>query len=184
MCDIRYFKSARHKLVCAEEMLKNYSWDEQFINDAAYNLQQCVEFTLKAYLECKGVTVPETHQINKLLYMSKNNGSPCIITDWIEKNAVQLTEWESQTRYNFDYYLEFSYVSEAIAEIKYFLEINGLTDNIDKGLTEEYRNRLLAILPKNQKDCDQFTMNVYFHIFKKQLDKQLKKLTLFDEQSN
>ena len=45
MCDIRYFRMARHHFISAKEALKCFSWDELFINDTAYKLQQCVEFT-------------------------------------------------------------------------------------------------------------------------------------------
>lgn len=96
-----------------------------------------MEFTLKAFLECKGVTVPETHQLNKLIRMSKDNGSACIITEWLEKNAIQITEWESQTRYNFDYYLELQQIQEAISEIDKFLSVNGLTDIRDPEITKD-----------------------------------------------
>lgn len=173
MCDIRYFKAAHHHFVCAQELIKNCSWDEQFINDTAYQLQQCVEFTVKAFLECKGVTVPETHQLAKLFRMCEDNGAACIITEWIQEHAQMLTEWESQTRYNFDYYLELQTVNQAIKEIKVFLEMNGLTYTKDPSLTEAYEQALLALLPKNKRDCDTFSMNIYFHVFKKKLDNKL-----------
>lgn len=172
MCDIRYFRMARHHFISAKEALKCFSWDELFINDTAYKLQQCVEFTLKAFLECKGVTVSETHQLNKLIRMSKDNGSACIITEWLEKNAIQITEWESQTRYNFDYYLELQQIQEAISEIDKFLSVNGLTDIRDPEITKDIEEKLLSIIPKNYAPTDNFELNVYYHIFKKRLSQK------------
>ena len=58
MCDIRFFKSAYHCYDVAAKLMKYYKQDEMYLNDVAYNLQQCVEKTLKAFLECKGVTIP------------------------------------------------------------------------------------------------------------------------------
>lgn len=169
MCDIRYFRRAKHNYDNAVLVLKHYQADELYLLDAAYKLQQSVEFVLKAFLECKGVTVPETHQINKLLRMTQDNGSACIITPWVAKNAIQLSEWESNTRYDFDYYLELSFVQEGIAEIGQFLEINGLTDKRDPALTKEVEQELLQKLPKNVIVHDDFELNIYYHIFKKSL---------------
>ena len=169
MCDIRYFRRAKHNYDNAVLVLKHYKTDELYLLDAAYKLQQSVEFTLKAFLECKGVTVPETQQVNKLLRMTKDNGSACIITPWIAKNAIQLSEWESNTRYNFDYYLELSSVQEGIVEIGHFLEINGLTFEKDPALTKEAEMKLLQKLPKDIVISDVFELNVYYHVFKKSL---------------
>lgn len=175
MCDIRYFKRARHAYDTAVLVIPQYQADELYIYTAAYHLQQSVEQTLKAFLECKGVTVPETHQISKLLRMTADNGSACIITPWIEENAVQLSEWESNTRYNFDYYLELDFIKKGIAEIGKFLCINGLTNDPDPELTKERKSVLLTLIPKDQKDADNFTMNIYFHVFRKQIDRNLRK---------
>lgn len=60
MCDIRYFRRAKHNYDNAVLVLQHYQTDELYIIDAACKLQECVEFVLKAFLECKGVTVPET----------------------------------------------------------------------------------------------------------------------------
>lgn len=37
MCDIRYFRMARHHFISAKEALKCFSWDELFINDTLTN---------------------------------------------------------------------------------------------------------------------------------------------------
>ncbi|MCD8230632.1 MAG: hypothetical protein LUD14_02195 [Clostridiales bacterium] len=58
MCDIRYFKSAYHNYEVAEKLMQYYKSDKLYLNDVAYNLQQCIEKTLKAFSECKGITVP------------------------------------------------------------------------------------------------------------------------------
>lgn len=110
MCDIRFFKSAYHCYDVAANLMRYYEQDEMYLNDVAYNLQQCVGKTLKAFLECRGVTIPQTHNIHKLISMSENNGSAVIITDWITQNRYEIEAWESDTRYNFDISLEFERV--------------------------------------------------------------------------
>lgn len=172
MCDIRYFRAALHKLTYAKETLKHATSDEMFINDAAYTLQQCVEFTLKAFLECKGLSVPPTHQIEKLVAMTKNNKSACEVTAWIEDNKYDLTEWESQTRYNFDYYVELSRIEKAIEEIEAFLKLNGLTNERLSEITEEDITILETLMPKNKLPKDDFELNVYYKIFKHKISEK------------
>lgn len=48
--------------------------------------------------------------------MTQNNGSVCTVTPWIKEHAQQLTEWESQTRYNFEYYLELNIYSHIFSK--------------------------------------------------------------------
>jgi HEPN domain-containing protein len=171
MCDIRYFRAAYHRYTAAKCNMRDYKTDEAFLNDAAYNLHQCVEMTLTAFLECVGVTVPETHQIRKLVNMSKDNGSPVIITDWIRDHAGEITEWEAETRYNFDYYLELQFVQEGLQEVKKFLDINGLREERLEEITEEVEQKLKEKLPKRIEIKDDFELNCYYRVFKKKLGK-------------
>ena len=80
MCDIRYFRRAFLDYRAAENLLKEPENDEAYMNAVAYHLQQAVEKTLKAFLECVGVTVPNTHDIDKLARMTRDNGSAAVLT--------------------------------------------------------------------------------------------------------
>ena len=102
MSDIRYFKSAYHCYDVAVNLMKLYQYDEMYLNDVAYHLQQCVEKTLKAFLECRGVTVPQTHSIRKLISMSANNGSVAVVTDWLAENQYEIETWKSDSRYKYE----------------------------------------------------------------------------------
>ena len=117
MCDIRFFKSAYHCYDVAANLLKYYEQDELYLNDVAYNLQQCVEKTLRAFLECKGVTIPQTHSIHKLISMSEKNGSVVTITDWIIQNQYEIETWEADTRHNFDISLELGRIQQGLREV-------------------------------------------------------------------
>jgi hypothetical protein len=101
--------------------------------------------------------------------MSKNNGSPVIITEWLENHAGEITEWEAETRYNFDYYLELEFVREGIEEIKKFLDINGMKEERMDEITDEVEKKLRNRLPKNITIKDDFELNCYYRIFKKKL---------------
>lgn len=167
MCDIRYFKSAYHCYDVAVHLMKFYEHDEMYLNDVAYNLQQCIEKTLKAFLECKGVTVPQTHNIHKLLSMSRNNGSIVVITDWIEQNSYEIEAWESDTRYNFDISLEVERIQVGLQEIKQFLDINHMSYDLNPELNDSMKEKLRQKLPKDLIIRDYFEWNCYYNIFKK-----------------
>ncbi len=169
MCDIRYFKSAYHCYDVASNLMRFYKSDEMYLNDVAYNLQQCVEKVLKAFLECKGVTVPQTHNIHKLVSMSKNNGSVVVITDWIEQHQYEIETWESDTRYNFDICMEVDRIKTGLQEVKKFLDANDLCYTLNPELSDEVKEKLAGLLPKNLEIRDDFEWNCYYKIFKKRI---------------
>lgn len=169
MCDIRFFKSAYHCYDVAANLLKYYEQDELYLNDVAYNLQQCIEKTLKAFLECKGVTIPQTHSIHKLISMSEKNGSVVIITDWIIQNQYEIETWEADTRCNFDISLELGRIQQGLREVKRFLDMNYMGNALNPELTDERKEKLRAKMPKSLAVHDNFEWNCYYSIFKKQL---------------
>ena len=177
MCSIRYFKLAYHNLVAAKRDFKGYEYDELFLRDAAYNLQQSVEKTLKAFLECVGVTVPNTHKIGKLLKMSKDNGSAIIITEWIKEHSERLEAWEVESRYDLDFCVELDTIQKAIIEVEKFLTVNGLTYNKDAEITDSVETRLMDLIPVTINDS--FELNVYYHVFKNKLQ-SLTEMDLFE----
>lgn len=169
MCDIRYFKSAYHCYDVAVNLMKLYQYDEMYLNDVAYHLQQCVEKTLKAFLECRGVTVPQTHSIRKLISMSANNGSIAVVTDWLAENQYEIETWESDSRCNFDICLEAGRIRTGLEEVRRFLDINHMGYELNPELTEERKARLREKLPRNLVIRDDFEWNCYYNIFKKGL---------------
>lgn len=170
MCDIRYFKMGYLDYEVAVSIMKNPLNDEAFVNIVAYHLQQSVEKVLKAFLECKGVTVPNTHDIYKLVRMSRDNGSNVQLTSWIEDKADTLTRWEVDTRYNIDYLVEIEKIKEAIKKIEEFFEINGLKKNLRNELKDDaVREKLKKYFPKNYEPKDDFEWNCYYQINKNRL---------------
>lgn len=171
MCDIRFFRSAYADYEVAAGLFKIPRNDEIFVNAMAYHLQQAVEKVLKAFLECQGVTVPNTHDIDKLVRMSKSNGSKIILTSWIEDRADTLTRWETDTRYNVDYYVEVEKIKEGMEEVGKFFGINGLKYELRQELREEgMKEKLQKFFPKNYIPKDDFEWNCYYQIYRKKLE--------------
>lgn len=171
MSDIKYFKLAYHNLDVAKSALRDYQYDELFVREVAYNLQQCVEKTLKAFLECVGVTVPQTHKISKLIRMSTDNGSSVIITDWLQEHCERLEAWEADSRYDIDFYVEIQIVEEALQEIEKFLKVNGLSYEKDVEINKDIEEALHDMIPVKINDV--FELNIYYHVFKKKLMKNI-----------
>lgn len=120
---------------------------------------------LKAFLECKGVTVPNTHDIYKLVRMSGDNGSNAMLTSWIEDRADTLTRWEMDTRQNMDYVVEAGKVKEGITEIQHFFEVNGIKEELRLELQDEKnKERLRSFFPKGFCPADDFEWNCYYQI--------------------
>ncbi len=170
MCDVRLFKRAYLDYRAAENLLKTPENDEAYMNAVAYHLQQAVEKTLKAFLECVGVTVPNTHDIDKLVRMSVNNGSRVELTDWIEEKTDMLTRWETDTRYDMDYCVEQKKVQAGLKEVQKFLEINGLNEELREELQDPTaKERLRSCFPKGYQPGSEFEWNCLYQVFRKKI---------------
>ncbi|MDO4291627.1 MAG: HEPN domain-containing protein [Eubacteriales bacterium] len=172
MCDIRLFQRAYLDYQAAETLLKMPTNDEAYMNLVAYHLQQSVEKTLKGFLECAGVTVPNTHDIDKLVRMSRDNGSRATITEWIADRTDMLTRWEVDTRYNIDYCVEKEKVLKGLAGVKEFLDANGLKEELREELKAPgIREKLKGFLPKSYSPRDDFEWNCLYQIYRRQMQK-------------
>lgn len=170
MCDIRLFRRAYLDYKSAENLLKIPVNDEAYMNNVAYHLQQAVEKTLKAFLECVGVTVPNTHDIDKLVRMSKNNGSRVVLTDWLEDKTDMLTRWETDTRYDMDYYVEAEKVRIGLTEVKKFLDANGLKEELREELKNpELKEKLEKCFPKTYRPSSDFEWNCMYQVYRKKI---------------
>lgn len=142
----------------------------------AYHLQQAVEKALKAFLECAGVPVPNTHDIDKLVRMSKNNGSCAVLTDWIVEKADMLTRWETDTRYDVDYCVEEKKVRAGLEEIGKFLELNGLKEDLREELQEPgAKENLVLCFPGKYRPDSDFEWNCMFQVFRKRTAGHIRK---------
>jgi len=170
MMQENHFPAGRQ--TAAENLLKVPENDEAYMNTVAYHLQQAVEKTLKAFLECAGVTVPNTHDIDKLVRMSGNHGSCAELTEWIREKADMLTRWETDTRCDVDYCVEKEKVLSGLAEVKKFLALNGLREELREELKgPDGKERLAAFFPKAYHPDSEFEWNCLYQVFRRKLEK-------------
>ncbi len=169
MCEIILFRKALRDYDLSVLIMETYFNDELGLNNAAYHLQQCVEKVLKGYLECVGVTVPRTHKIGTLLKMSVNNGSAFTSTEWLDVHSEMLETWESETRYNAEFLVEYKKIREAVKGVGDALILNGVCQEPDEAITPEIKTRLLTMLPKSRIPADNLEWNVFFRIYRSKL---------------
>ena len=171
MCDIRFFRRAYLDYRAAENLWKIPVNDEAYMNAVAYHLQQAVEKTLKAFLECVGVTVPNTHDIDKLVRMSRDNGSRVVMTQWLKDKTDMLTRWETDTRYDMDYCVEKEKVENGLAEVKRFLEGNGLQEELrDELKMPGVKEKLAEHFPRSYHPDSDFEWNCLYQIFYRRME--------------
>ncbi len=117
--------------------------------------------------------MPNTHDIYKLVRMSRQNGSNIVLTSWLEDRADTLTRWETDTRYNMDYSVEAQKVQEGLEEIRNLFEMNGIKEELCTELKDEgVKRRLCSFFPKDFSPADDFEWNCYYQIYRKQLEKE------------
>lgn len=173
MCDIRLFRSAKMDYETAAMIWRNQYHDEMILNNAAYHLQQAVEKVLKGALECVGVTVPNTHKISKLIKMISDNGANLVLTDWVDEHSEMLSEWEAQSRYDMDFLVEKRKLSSAMEEIRMFLHVNGIKDELRDELKDfAVREKLYKCLPENKRECSDLELNCYYIMFQKKISEK------------
>ncbi|MDD7389797.1 MAG: type II secretion system protein GspK [Lachnospiraceae bacterium] len=52
------------------------------------------------------------------------------ITDWIDDHSEMLSEWEAESRYNMDFLVEKRKLDRAMKEIREFLTVNGIQEEL------------------------------------------------------
>lgn len=111
--------------------LKQYKYsygDERELNYVGYLLQQCVELTIKHFLEINGIKYPHSHVIEDLLDLVQQTQTPCLFSEQFYDFSPAITKWESKTRYIKDYLLTQHQIERGFGLIKQFLTSNGVSE--------------------------------------------------------
>ena len=73
-------------------------------NVAAYHLQQAAEKLIKIqiYANCSNINNSQlyTHNLERLILYADSSGVELIIPDYIREHSLQITDWESGSRYD------------------------------------------------------------------------------------
>lgn len=103
----------------AEMCLKTVSIDDAFLDVAAFNVQQGVEFLLKHILIQLNIKYSKTHDIATLVNLLSKYAP--IYTIELINNADIITSWETESRYELSYLTTIKEIQEGIQIYKLFL---------------------------------------------------------------
>lgn len=73
------------------------SYDDIYLNNTCFDLQQCIEFALKYILEMSGISYPRTHDIGKLIELLRTRSA---VIAKIYAHHSEYTRWEVSARYS------------------------------------------------------------------------------------
>ena len=108
--------------------------DEMDLNIAAYHCQQAVEKTCGYITQRLGIRSIREHKIEKWVRYLKENAVEVPIL--IEQNAVEISEWESKSRYNINFYASADLISQIADEVKRWL-VNVEAISVNKNIKVE-----------------------------------------------
>lgn len=93
-------RRAKTKLSGAYHSYHHIAEDDAFADDCCYNLQQCIEFTLKYIVEMNGERYVENHDIRAQLNILKKIGAAIPREKELRLYSATLNSWEAESRYN------------------------------------------------------------------------------------
>lgn len=119
------FDKALTNYDCAKLIRNNITDEnEEMINLVGYHLEQAVELSLKFTLETNGIEYPNTHRIEDLIKIAKNNDVDLHINEYIKEHDALLTSWEANTRHVIGYLVELEKIDKAVKELEaYFKDL-------------------------------------------------------------
>ena len=95
----KLYSRAKVRLHSAENNWKMRKEDDAYIDVACFDLQQSIEFSLKALVELHGESYAQNHdlraQLNKLAKLNVNYD----VFQKIAQNASTFNSWETESRY-------------------------------------------------------------------------------------
>lgn len=100
--------------------------DERELNIVGYFLQQCVELTIKHFLEISGVRYSHSHIIEDLLDTCDSANISINYSSEFYDFAPAISKWESKTRYIKNYLVSKKQIDRGFNLIQDFLLSNGV----------------------------------------------------------
>lgn len=132
---------AKRNMEIANILYAHKETDEGFLNHVGYHLQQCVELTIKHFLETHGIVYAFTHDIDELLDQVPQEYRELFTP--ISDLAATITNMEAKTRYIKNYRLSERIVSRVLPLIKALLHNIAETDKKELLVNESKDNENL-----------------------------------------
>jgi len=84
----------------AEENYLKIGIDDAYLDETCYNLQQCIELSLKYLVEMNGENYVENHDVRAQLNKLRELNASFPMENEIRSMAATLNSWEAESRYN------------------------------------------------------------------------------------
>lgn len=124
-----YLDNARDHWNSASILYRYAIDDEGQLKMIALHIQQSIELALKYTLQKNGVRFHNTHAIEDLILLAKQNDVQTHITEFLEDHAEIITTWKQKCSYVIGFLVEIQKLKKYIEETKIYL-----TDLINSGL--------------------------------------------------
>ncbi|MCM1236727.1 MAG: HEPN domain-containing protein [Ruminococcus flavefaciens] len=92
------------KLENAEADYRKIEMDDAYLDDCCYNLQQCIELSLKYAVEIHGGRYVENHDIRAQLNILNKLGVQIPNEALLRQNAQTFNDWEASSRYKDNFF--------------------------------------------------------------------------------
>lgn len=90
---------AKDKLDTVMYKSKHTTYDDAMCDNMCFDIQQCIEFTLKWKLEQIGIQYPKTHDLRSLCDLLEESGVSVYSVANLSDRADSITKWETTSRY-------------------------------------------------------------------------------------
>lgn len=95
----KLLRRAHVKRENAERNYQKIKVDDAYLDDCCYNLQQCIEFSLKYAIEMGGGRYVENHDIRAQLNVLNKLSIVVPNAELLRQNAQTINDWETSSRY-------------------------------------------------------------------------------------
>ncbi len=113
---------AKTRYEASVDNYRNISADDAYFDAACYNVQQCIEFTMKYLVEIHGGQYVENHDVRAQLNKMEQLGVDFPFAEQVRSLAVTLNEWEARSRYADDFVATKKELETAIVLAKSLLD--------------------------------------------------------------
>lgn len=110
----RMLTRAKHRLIGAKNYRTYAGNDDSFVDSLCFDVQQSLEFVLKALVELHGADYVENHDIRAQLNKLDSLGVEVPYAQELRNMSVTINSWETESRYKDSFIATLSDVDKVI----------------------------------------------------------------------
>lgn len=99
----KLLERAKNNLATARFCYEQAKINDSFLDNCCFDIQQCIEFTLKYIVELSGVSYAKNHDIRAQLNILRELNLQIPREKDLRNMASTINSWEAESRYNDDF---------------------------------------------------------------------------------